>query len=95
MTMDEGASRARTGYSAAKYGRLVAMKDKFDPDNLFSVNENIKPSGNSEAMSYNVHTVILRNGLIALAALTVGLYIGFPSRRSRVRDRRPLFSSCC
>ena len=44
MTMDEGEGRVRAGYSAAKYQRLVALKDKYDPDNLFSVNQNIKPS---------------------------------------------------
>jgi FAD/FMN-containing dehydrogenase len=44
MTMDEGAGRVRAGYDAAKYERLVALKDKYDPDNLFRVNQNIKPS---------------------------------------------------
>ncbi len=44
MTMDEGEDRVRAGYSSAKYGRLIALKDKYDPDNLFSVNQNIKPS---------------------------------------------------
>jgi FAD/FMN-containing dehydrogenase len=44
MTMDEGEDRVRAGYDPAKYERLVALKDKYDPDNLFSVNQNIKPS---------------------------------------------------
>ena len=44
MMMDEGESRVRAGYSAAKYRRLVALKDKYDPDNRFSVNQNIGPS---------------------------------------------------
>jgi hypothetical protein len=29
---------------ADKYAKLVALKDKWDPDNLFRVNQNIKPS---------------------------------------------------
>ena len=44
MVMDEGEDRVRAGYSAAKYGRLVALKNKYDPNNLFSVNQNIKPN---------------------------------------------------
>ena len=36
--------RVRDGYGAAKYQRLVALKDRSDPDNLFRLNPNIKPS---------------------------------------------------
>jgi FAD/FMN-containing dehydrogenase len=42
--MDEGEDRVRDGYDPAKYERLVALKDKYDPNNVFSVNQNIKPS---------------------------------------------------
>jgi FAD/FMN-containing dehydrogenase len=41
---DEGEERVRAGYGAEKYARLVTLKDKWDPDNLFRVNQNIKPS---------------------------------------------------
>jgi FAD/FMN-containing dehydrogenase len=41
---DEGEERVRAGYGAEKYARLVALKDKWDPDNLFRVNQNIQPS---------------------------------------------------
>jgi FAD/FMN-containing dehydrogenase len=42
--------RVRDAYGAAKYERLVALKDRYDPDNLFRLNQNIKPSrGASEA----------------------------------------------
>jgi FAD/FMN-containing dehydrogenase len=44
MTMDEGEDRVRAGYGTGKYERLVALKDKYDATNLFSVNQNIKPS---------------------------------------------------
>jgi FAD/FMN-containing dehydrogenase len=44
MTMDEGERRVRDGYGSEKYGRLVALKDKYDSDNLFRVNQNIKPT---------------------------------------------------
>jgi hypothetical protein len=34
----------RAGYGAEKYARLVELKDEWDPENLFRVNQNIKPS---------------------------------------------------
>jgi FAD/FMN-containing dehydrogenase len=36
--------RIRDAYGDAKYARLVALKDKYDPDNIFRLNQNIKPS---------------------------------------------------
>jgi hypothetical protein len=41
---DEGEERVKASYGD-NYSRLVAIKDKFDPNNLFRVNQNIKPSG--------------------------------------------------
>ena len=41
---EEGEERVRAGYGAEKYAKLVALKDKWDPENLFRVNQNIKPS---------------------------------------------------
>ena len=41
---NEGQERVRAGYGEAKYARLVALKDKWDPGNLFRVNQNIRPS---------------------------------------------------
>jgi hypothetical protein len=31
----------RAGFGAKKYGRLAALKDKYDPANLFRINQNI------------------------------------------------------
>jgi FAD/FMN-containing dehydrogenase len=39
----EGAERVRAAYGS-KYDRLVALKRKYDPMNLFRVNQNIQPS---------------------------------------------------
>ncbi len=36
--------RVREAYGEEKYQRLVALKDKYDPENLFRLNQNIKPS---------------------------------------------------
>ena len=41
--MDEGEDRVKATYRD-NYDRLVTIKDKYDPDNLFRVNQNIKPS---------------------------------------------------
>ncbi|HXY17480.1 MAG TPA: FAD-binding oxidoreductase [Gaiellaceae bacterium] len=38
------ADRVRGAYSPEKYERLVAIKDGYDPDNLFRLNQNIRPS---------------------------------------------------
>jgi hypothetical protein len=41
--MDEGEDRVKASYRE-NYDRLVAIKNKYDPTNLFRVNQNIKPS---------------------------------------------------
>jgi FAD/FMN-containing dehydrogenase len=40
---DEGEERVKKTYGG-NYDRLVAIKEKYDPDNFFRVNQNIKPS---------------------------------------------------
>jgi hypothetical protein len=42
---DEGVARLRASYGEDKYERLVALKNKWDPDNLFRLNQNINPAG--------------------------------------------------
>ncbi|GAC1368484.1 MAG: FAD-binding oxidoreductase [Hymenobacter sp.] len=42
--MEEGADRVKATYGA-HYPRLVAIKTKYDPHNLFSINHNIVPLG--------------------------------------------------
>jgi FAD/FMN-containing dehydrogenase len=38
-----GADQARIAYGDAKYERLVALKREWDPDNVFRLNQNVRP----------------------------------------------------
>jgi FAD/FMN-containing dehydrogenase len=40
---EEGAARTREAYGAATWDRLVAAKRRYDPKNLFRMNQNIDP----------------------------------------------------
>jgi FAD/FMN-containing dehydrogenase len=40
---EEGEGRVRTAYGSS-YDRLAAIKSKYDPDNFFSSNQNIRPA---------------------------------------------------
>jgi len=41
--MNEGEDRVREAYGTKKYDRLKALKRRYDPDNLFRLNQNIPP----------------------------------------------------
>jgi hypothetical protein len=41
--MEEGEERIRQAYGGEKYDRLKALKQKYDPDNFFRLNQNISP----------------------------------------------------
>jgi hypothetical protein len=43
MFDDEGESRVKAAYGG-NYDRLAALKKKYDPVNLFCVNQNIRPA---------------------------------------------------
>ena len=45
---EEGEDRIKEAYGA-HYERLVALKDKYDPTNLFRLNQNIRPTAQSAA----------------------------------------------
>ncbi len=40
----EGGERVKAAYGAEKFARLQALKDRYDPTNLFRLNQNIPPS---------------------------------------------------
>jgi len=44
FTIDNDDDRVRKTFGEEKYARLQALKDKYDPQNLFRLNANIKPS---------------------------------------------------
>jgi len=41
---DEGEGRIRAAYPGATWDRLTAVKDRYDPTNLFRLNQNVPPS---------------------------------------------------
>jgi hypothetical protein len=58
---DEGEARVRASLGLRAYARLQALKDRYDPDNLFSLNQNIKPSG---ALSGEVAATTMAAGAV-------------------------------
>lgn len=44
--------RVRSAFGDEKYRRLVALKDKYDPYNVFRMNQNVRPSGAARAPTF-------------------------------------------
>ncbi len=42
---EEGEDRVRAAYGKTAYEKLVALKNRYDPDNFFRLNQNIRPGG--------------------------------------------------
>ncbi|WP_028580911.1 BBE domain-containing protein [Desulfogranum japonicum] len=40
---DEGEDRVKDAYTEAVWKRLVQVKDEYDPENIFRLNQNIQP----------------------------------------------------
>jgi FAD/FMN-containing dehydrogenase len=40
----EGEERVQAAYGAEKFARLQALKDRYDPTNLFHLNQNVPPA---------------------------------------------------
>jgi FAD/FMN-containing dehydrogenase len=45
FTGEEVTGKVQTGFDADVWERLVALKDQYDPNNMFRFNQNIPPSG--------------------------------------------------
>jgi FAD/FMN-containing dehydrogenase len=49
FTSDQNEDKVRAFFGPEKYERLVALKNQYDPKNLFRLNQNIKPTANGSA----------------------------------------------
>jgi FAD/FMN-containing dehydrogenase len=45
---DEGPERVRTAYPGGTWDRLASVKRRYDPENLFRLNQNVPPAGDQE-----------------------------------------------
>jgi FAD/FMN-containing dehydrogenase len=52
---NEGEQRIRQAYPPETYERLVALKNQYDPNNLFRLNQNIPPTVVSESIAAVIH----------------------------------------
>ncbi len=41
---DEGAERVRSAYPGSTWERLAEVKRRYDPDNVFRLNQNVSPA---------------------------------------------------
>jgi hypothetical protein len=44
LSADDGEDRGRAAHRGTKFDRLVQLKSKYDPQNFFQINKNIKPA---------------------------------------------------
>ncbi len=44
MRSEEGEDRVKEAYTLKVWNRLVEVKNKWDPNNFFRMNQNIKPT---------------------------------------------------
>ena len=47
FTSEAGEKHVRSTYGPEKHARLVALKDRYDPSNLFRLNQNVRPSAHA------------------------------------------------
>ena len=87
---DEGASGVRRAYPDAKRARLTAVKDAYDPDNVFHLNHNIAPPDTEPvAPDHAVSGPIVRRpgpGLTSMETKNLDIYGSAPIPWTRARD---------
>ena len=84
---DEGAAGVRRAYPA-ELARLTALKDAYDPANVFHLNQNIRPA-TPRRTPHPAHRPLLSADSGSRGRVGVGQRLRAAPRRSRRRRRRP------
>jgi hypothetical protein len=91
---DEGAERVRAAYPGATWDRLAEIKRRYDPENVFRLNQNVPPGGAAHAPPRRL-SAACKTGVEMASRTTAPLRVGqvfevrFPRFTPRITLQSP------